>query len=363
MRICVQQDGSVINILMHYRIAPLLLTITVCLAYCSRRTEGTSYVPEPDDYPSITDTLTAVKVECNLHALRPRNLLISNDHLVVVDQSDNNVFNVFPLPFTGEGFSAVHYGKGPEEIIDPDYISIKDYGDGIIVADKDDYLKTFCINGQSVRLVNKERLYRDGFQPGLFKLGNKILEYNDNREVNNSEYHVLTSDGKQEYIGAVPEWDDGITTKKSGLYYTNLRAIHPNGKLFAEFFWRFRKVRILDDNGNVLSETAINYPSSSDRIPDSEGVYITYGSIPCASKTRILQLAQNEFVFKKSENIIPRTLSEFQIWDWEGHLLKRFIIKEHLELFTVDFKSGIFYGIDPNRENIVFTANIRNLLE
>ena len=349
---------------MSYRTLSLITTIIVCLASCSRNAGGTKYVHEPNDYLSITDTVTATKVVCNLSALRPRNLLISNNHLVVVDQSKNNVFNVYPLPLTGEGFSTIHYGKGPEEIIDPDYIGIKDYGSGIIVADKDNYLKTFSITGQSVHLIDKERLFREaGFQPGLFKLGNKILEYNDKREVNNYEYHVLSSDGNEEYIGAVPEWDDGITTKKSGLYYTNLRAIHPNGKLFAEFFWRFRRVRILDDKGNVLSETAINYPSSSNLIPDSEGVYITYGGIPCASKTRIVQLAQNEFVYKKTGDISPRTISEFQIWDWEGHMLRRFIIKERLDLFTVDFKTGTFYGIDPAKEDVIFKADISNLLK
>ena len=341
----------------------LIFIVASVLCGCGHSLKTPLIIPEPTDYLSITDTLEIAAVSVDLPSLKPKNLFLSGNNLVVVNQSNQKIFNVFPLPLNGDCFSAVNYGRGPEEIIAPDYLSIKAVRNEIIVADEDDYLKRYSIKDKEIIFVGKERLFKKGHQPGLFQLGDKYIEYNDNRESANYEYRILNPDGNKEFIGEVPVWDNDIVPQKSALYYSNLRVVHPDGKRFAEFFWRFRKVRILDKDGNVLTETSVNYPTSSDLVPDSEGAYITYGGIPCASESRIVQFAQNEFIFNAKGEISPRTISEYQVWDWEGHLLKRFIIKEHLELFTVDFTSGTFYGIDPNRENIVFTANICDFLK
>ena len=341
----------------------LLLTNSFLFPSCLSHNGGANYIAEPEDYLSITDTVSVIPSQCTLLSIQPHNMFIIDNYLVVANESKDFAFNVFPLPLTGEGFTAVHFGKGPGELIDPDYLSIAVDENRFMIADKDDYYKSFSISDNGISPIGQTRLYNKDIQNGIFKLGSKILNNNDDRVNHYYEYVVLNPDGSKDYLGEVPEWDKEITMEMNSFYYWNYRVVHPDGKRFAEFFWRFRKVRILDDRGHALSETSINYPTPSGRVPDSEGIYSAYGGIPCASKTRIVQFAENTFLRKTNGDISPRTLSEYQVWDWEGHLLKRFIIKEHLELFTVDFKSGIFYGIDPNRENIVFTANIRNLLE
>lgn len=347
-----------------YRIFLGILFVNIIIfTSCLSHNGDSKYIAEPEDYLSITDTVSVTPNQCTLLSIQPHNMFVIDNYLVVAKESRDFAFNVFPLPFTGEGFSSVHFGKGPGELIDPDYLSITFDDNRFMIADKDDYYKSYSISDNGIIPIGQTRLYNKDIQNGIFKFGGKILNNNDDRVNHYSEYVVLNTDGSKEYLGDVPEWDEEITMEMNSFYYWNYRVIHPEGKKLAEFFWRFRKVRILDDKGHVLSETSINYPTPADRVPDSEGIYSAYGGIPCASKTRIVQFAENAFLRKSSGNISPRTISEYQVWDWEGHLLKRFIIKEHLELFTVDFTSGTFYGIDPNRENIVFTANICDFLK
>lgn len=340
-----------------------IIAIAVCFTVCCSHIGRTVIISEPQDYLLITDTVKVIPKHCDVPFLMPMRVLVTDNHLVIANRNTGKAFIIYNLPLNGDGFEAVHFGRGPEELIDPDFMSMTAKDGMVMVADADDYMKSFSIGNGKVGLYEKQRMFIESLQNGVMMVRNRFLNYNiNNRDTQPYEFSISRPDGSQGFISESPHWDDSIeeSSIQGALIYTNCHVAQPHGDRIAEFYTRFRKVRIVDIHGRLLSETAINYPNSSERIHDqpdgSGGYYQTYGMV-VASDDRIVAQAINAMRLAP-----PEGCSEFQVWDWDGNLLKRIMIKEPINNFAVDFVSGHLYGICAGNEDTVFFADIKEML-
>lgn len=343
-----------------------LFGICICLYWGCEQNDKAYYVPEPEDYLSITDTIGFTPHHIKTPSLLPVRMIVVNNHLVIAQAKDKYSFCIQELPLGGDSFLGVLRGRGPAELIEPDFKSLAPDGEGFIIADVDNLMKRYIIRDSEVVMEDKQRFFDTNVLNGVIKVGSTLLNVNiDERESHPYEFVALKADGSKEYIGEIPDWD--IDTSQEGeisfITYANMHIARPHGDRIAEFYSFFRKVRILDEKGRILSETSINYPTPSSRVPPSEGIYCTYGIPPCASDLRIVALAENSFRAGGPVNPQGNNYSEFQIWDWNGHLLHRVIIKKKIDVFTVDFSSGTLYGMDQSLEDVVFTSAISGFLD
>lgn len=343
-------------------LAIIIILMSIVVSGCSRHKGGDS-VSEPEDYSSITDTVEVVSNVCKQTILSPMRMFVSGNHLVVASNvKTGHVFNVYSLPLGGDEYSGVNLGRGPGELIRPDFNSMVGVKEGFMVADADDCVKFFRIGSGGIEQSGSERIFDPGPLNGVIRLGDAYLNYNFDRQEHPYEFVALKTDGSRDYLGEVPDWDKNIGSNSAEAIseYMNMHVSRPKNDRIAEFYCWYRKVRILDAGGNVLHETSINYPTPSDR----QGYYCTYGMAPCASNTRIVALAENAFRIVDPKDVVkPKDYSEFQVWDWEGHLLKRIITKTIITKYTVDFSTGILYGLNPDNENVIYTVDIMRYLK
>ena len=234
-----------------------------------------------------------------------------------------------------------------------------------MIADKDNYLKEFSFLNGKLQMKDKERFYNNG-DPlnGITKIGDSFLNVNySEREQHSFEFVIINADGTRKYIGQIPDWDKSTSASDltNMFVYQSTHIARPGHKEFAEFYNRFRKIRFLDTKGNILYESEMNYPTKADKVPDSEGIFYMYGEA-CASSEMIVVKAINSYLGEDHSKNALEECSEFQIWDWEGRIIKRIITRCRLSHFTVDFKTGLMYGVNRDKDNKIYIVDLSQYL-
>lgn len=113
------------------------------------------------------------------------------------------------------------------------------------------------------------------------------------------------------------------------------------------FYCKFPYVRMFDFEGHVVFEScvgeAIIHPSAY--LEKKENYYIS-----CAY-TDALIVAK----YRPAEG--DSDTSYFQVWDWEGHLLSLFEIKDRINLFTLSPDGKTLYAVKSDNDHL-FWCNL-----
>ena len=334
---------------------------------CSCSGSGSKSAGSEPDYPSITDTVRLNRLSVNDEFLKPTRLFVAQNHLVVAHTGMDHIFNAYSLPLTGEVVTGVSSGRGPKELIAPDMGSVIDGKDGFRIVDSDFRIKKIAITDEAVSVVSDAMLFMNDakviVQNGMtYSGGYYIFPNMSDLSEGHKQYVRVDKEGNKSLIGDYPEWGKSRGENEPFLEfinYANARIGHPGGKKFAEFYARYRRMRILDNDGNVLSEAQVNYPTPADM--HAQGLtYRTYAGDPETDGKYISMALENRDV-SRLDSPAP-DYSEVQIWNWDGELLKRLILVPRMSFTTVDFKKGMIYGIDSNDESSLFYADISDCI-
>ena len=339
-----------------------LISLTLLLS-CSERVRSTKKA-EPD-YPSITDTVKMASVNTDAEFLKPTRLFIANNHLVMMHSGMDHMFNAYKLPLTGEAVQGVSNGRGPTELISPDPNSIIQEKDGFTIVDSDYRIKKITISDSDVSLSGGEEIFLSKgviVRNGITKVGDSYLYPNttDFSEENHSkQYIIVTKDGEESFLSEYPQWGSSRGENMPMMEmvnYATRRIGHPDGKKFAEFYGRYRVMRIIGIDGEVISETRVNYPTPWD-LHSPDFVYSTFSGYPVTDGKLIAIKMSNT---KVGTDIIPeeKDYSEVQIWDWKGNLKKMLILVPKMDFVTLDFKNGTMYGAQADNENTLFYVDV-----
>lgn len=330
---------------------------------CSCSGSGSKSAGSEPDYPSITDTVRLNRLSVNDEFLKPTRLFVAQNHLVVAHTGMDHIFNAYSLPLTGEVVTGVSSGRGPKELIAPDMGSVVDEKGCFRIVDSDFRIKKIAITDEDVSIIDSEMLFLNDasviVQNGMTYSGGYYIfpNWSDFSE-GHKQYVRVDKEGNKTPIGDYPKWGSSRGENEpfqDFINYANIRIGHPGDKKFAEFYARYRRMRILDIDGNVLSEAQVNYPGPAD-IYAPGLTYRTYSGFPETNGKIISVLLANHDVTRTDAP--DPDYSEVQIWDWNGNILKRLILVPRMSFTTVDFKGKMIYGVDSNDESSLFFADI-----
>ncbi len=339
----------------------LLLIASVCVVVgCHNRKEGCITSVGPEEALMVTDTITVQCVRSNLPVLMPVRLFTTKKHLVLYQTQVERLFQIYDLPLTGKCFSAGMIGRGPDEFISPDSRSMVGKQSGFCLADKDAY-KSVSIVDSALKVESKEPLFTDGAPlNGVIKIGDKYLNLDVNAMIPGQmpegikQFQVIGTEGVENRICDLPDWDEN---NSNIVRYVSHVVANPDKKLFAAFYCGFRKIRYYSITGDLIKEVSADFPDQS--VHTESLFYETYTS-PVASEDRIAVRCGN--YARTGQDIAPDS-TEYQIWDWDGHLIHRLIVPMRLGAYTVDFSNGILYATSEDSEDEIFYSDISEYLK
>lgn len=318
----------------------LLLLCAVFLIGCS---DGSVSVVRTAE---SVDTLVLQTVKLSEELLMPTKMIASCGKVVVYQRKGDDVFVLVDITDGGKCQVIGKKGRGPDEFIGVDVQSIQPIDDGFICMDAGGKIRKVFL-GDMVKTTTARTSTYGHPQNGVFT-GNRFIAANvmDLQ----SEYLAYSEDsGKPQPLSEYPDWTGDAGQAMPFVYMKNMAA-HPTEGMFASFYVYFRKLRILDSDGNLQHDIDVQLP---DEFPtyssDSERQYFAYASYPCATEKYIYALC-----FNADKKSLSTSIPEIQVWDWSGNLKRRFILDRHIDIFAVDEVRGIVYGMDIKNADVLY---------
>lgn len=318
----------------------LTLLVVLLLAGCASNKTHSVTVAEQ------TDSICFHSVPLSHEIPMPFRMLCSNGKLIIYQGMGDEVFVTLDSPLDGNCRLLGLKGRGPQEFINVDVQSLKPIKDGFMCIDQGGLIKVIQLFGDFN--VSSKKINTFGHpQNGVF-VQDTFIAANVNND--DSEYIRYQIDSERlDNLLSYPKWTNNDEITPQFAYLKNMVA-HPYENKFAAFYAYFRKVRIIDSDGNILHDLDVQIP---DIFPDYSLEPFTqttaYASYPCATDKFIYSLCHNENISSLSKSI-----PEIHIWDWSGNLRLRLILDRHLDVFAVDEINGIIYGMDLNDTSVLY---------
>lgn len=325
----------------------VLFLILALLCGCSHKRA------EINRYSGFEQTISvkSTKIEIPPVLLYPRNLFLLKDRLIVLNEKTDTLFQVFSMPeFEYQGQFGIK-GEGPNDFHLPSIQAVSYTESGFILSDLN---KLKAINWE-----NSEPHITSTDMPYQFQYFNGLMELKDSLYCCNTEYgseyelRFLYPDGNYEELGVYPEevkprFKDALARNQA---YNSLLAAKPDGTCVAVFYQHLRRYRIYNANGELKTDNVLDILPCQE-LPDvrDENRYIHPIALYATNRyiyTLNLDMTANEISNKVSNPSI-------QLFDWEGHPLKRYQLDRYISSFIVDEQNGIFYGVFVEDENSIY---------
>ncbi len=305
-------------------------------------------------YEALTDTVSVRSIAVEKELMAPSRMMVMKNNLLIYNRTGDTLFQIFPLPLTGKSHVSLFRGRGPNDLISPDVRGFQILPEGMAVVDGESIRKIFDFDGEKLSLVDSYQIQTKGSVPnGIMELDNGYINISImNKE---KEFEIYAKEGDvTEYIGEYPDWNSSQISGWPAFFYPKTVVVRPDGKKFASFYSTYRAFRIFSSKGVMEKEMVLSYPEPTPiydpRDPSTR--YKTYYTYPVADESVIVAKCDNVLGKNVAEN------TELQIWSWKGELLHRLIVKQPLDLFTVDFQSGILYAIRKIEMDKIYTVDI-----
>lgn len=300
----------------------------------------------------ITDTLSAKVKEVDTRLLIPIKSLVVGDKFVVYDRIEDDMFKVFQLPELNYLYSFGKIGKGPNEFIRIPDSGINEYKNKLIIIDNIKY-NEFEINSKGFKKTNSFILKMDILGIDNFQLVSDSSYIYDNKSCdNNKEYNLVGLKDKKliKQFGNYPKFSKQIKRcddiKICGVKINTARQ--SDGRIAALYLF-MNKIKIFDNAGDLITEVTIGKEQSLSKVPD-ENSKLHRISV-CSDEKHIYVL----YAGVSEEQAIQQEFNtKFEIWNWEGELLKAFVLDKSILSFDVSVKYNRIYGTSLNDINHIY---------
>lgn len=338
----------------------LLLLFVFILNACSNYENNTTIVTS---FPQ-TGKLQAQVKQLPVPVLLPRFMGIVGEKLVVYKEKEEKIFalfNLFDCSYIGDMGSR---GQGPDDFNLLDTRSFYFYENGFKVLEAgSNLLKTVVIQNDELKVSDNQPVFEQGTSNnGFYPLANDIYLTLGRLDEEN-EYCLLNKKtGEITQAETYPHWVE-IKRKKntppSFVTYLKTCVVHPDGKKFASFYARFKRLRIYDQNVHLLHDIDVQVePYSTNFNEDVQFQSGYYMGQPYATNDHIYTLCENSNIHDTQKNY----RCELQVWTWEGKPIACFEFDRKISLMAISWKYNKLYAFDNSLENEIYIYNLPKII-
>lgn len=293
--------------------------------------------------------------------LSPFSICITHDKLVIYEHKKDTLFDVFDLNSCQYLYSDGIRGNGPNEFltIAPRFFEPTEKGFKVLFAETNE-IKEYAVTPHEILFLEKDKLEleRNGLN-GVMNLGdNQYAMWGDLNAA--EEYEILDNNqGESILIGEYPDWahlDFKENVQKYMAYLKNGVA-HPNGTVFASFYFNFKRARFYTAQGMLQKDIFLHIEPFEQPFTDNQKEQIVYYyATPVADENYIYVLCAN-----KNRNEYFDKYPELQVWNWEGDILGIYPLDRNLSMIALDKKRNKIYGVDSLVEDEIYEYDISQL--
>lgn len=283
---------------------------------------------------------------------------IDDNYLLIIDQREEGIFQVFKIPELEFLYSWGRRGRGPNEFQSHSFLSINTKNDQLILYDLSyRTLQMYKVSEKELKLLEQTSLYHDYQKQPL----NRILRINDSlyvarshwTEFPNKEFVALRPD-KNEPLYIFGEYPDMLLEPEERYNsYGIILAAKSDGSRFVSFYGGHNRFKIFDNQGDLIIQVRINDKSISDR-SESNIIY------------RVHAVASDEYIYTLSLNTTEENIIKYpdevkpilEIWNWDGEQIHRSMFDRLVTHFTVSEYYGKLYALSVYEMNKIFEYDI-----
>jgi hypothetical protein len=282
-------------------------------------------------------------------------MFISNDNLIVFDYKGEKIFSVFDLPECNYSFTAGTIGQGPDDFIQIDVRSLCPTEKGFKVLDADNQIKYIEIRDKQMFITEKEKETLSTEIPtnGFYPLANNIyLMYGNIGEANEYTLYDATTK-KLSKTDNYPQWSSVNKNELYKVFMTYIKncVVHPNGKMFAAFYGRFKRFRILDDKAKILHDIDIHIDPYVKEIEMDPEKQMAFFLSPQADSKYLYVLCANG-VYGENKPM------ELQVWDWDGRPVACYKLDKDISLMAISEKYHKIYALSSFIDNELYLYDL-----
>lgn len=340
----------------------LVLSLSVTLLSCENKT---STHVRTFDLPEIAEYLKADIKNSEVTILNSTGMAICDDYLVILDDTQTDLFKVYKLPELDYLYSWGAQGKGPEEFIRVHGASLRGYKNQLELVDNRQ-IKIFKILDDRMVMIEKiETPILENPVNGMQRVSDSMF-FADNVMSDPSHEHIMLNlksteigvkFGRYPTIGAtIP---DAIQNYR---LFTKWVASNPDLGRFVAFYQHLGMIKIYDRDGQLMQEISINDPELEKVSTEPNVENKMYFAISYATENYVTIFRVN-----KTESELASEIDNFKpellIWDWDGNFIGHCRLDMPVTRYSISEKHQALYGVFPLKENEIFRFDLSTIMK
>lgn len=334
-----------------------LLLLLICCGCSNNMYNGTVVTAFKN-----TGELVSNIQKTSVPVLLPRSMFIVDNKLFIYREKEDKLFHIFNLPNLDYVCDVGNRGQGPDDFGHLDTRSFHVYKNRFNVLEAtSNILKTVVFENDHLSVIHSEKMFQSKVSNNGFYLLADSVYLTFGSLIDTQEYCLFDKNtGKAVNIGDYPQWTLRNVDQPHEVFITYLKScvVHPNGKKFAAFYGRFKRLRIYDDSVNLLHEVDVKIePYSVDIEKDIREQTVYYIGQPHATSNYIYALCSNS-----NGNVSSATNDcELHIWDWEGNPVGCYKFDRKVSLMALSEAHNKIFALNNSVDNEIYIYDIPKL--
>lgn len=338
----------------------ILSSIILLLSCNSNSSKNVVLLDLPENANYIKGNIKNSEVEI----LNPNGMTVCDDYLVVFDNVQERIFKVYKLPELNYLYSWGTKGRGPEEFVNIDDSSIREYNNHLELMDNQQIKVFKILDDKMVMIEKKEVPILDSPINRIQRISDSIY-FADNLMTDPSYEHVIFDLKSKEMINKFGDYPTTISTSsptESYLTYSKWVASNPDLGIFMTFYYHLGLIKIYNRDGQLEKEIIVNDPEIQKVSTNPNIENKMYFALPYASKNYVTIMRLNK-TDSELGNDIESFKPEFLFWNWDGELIGRCSLDIPMTRYAISEKHKTLYGIFPLKEKEIYHFDLSSLVQ
>jgi len=326
----------------------------------------------------LTSNLDSVYISNPL--FKVRNMITTEDHLISMNSEEPlfSVYNNLTVQYIGSfGFA----GEGPLdlEFNSPNASSFKSYKENFLITDRsrirvlsiDKKSDSQLLRDDDVKVLDSKKTTKEnGFFNNAFLVNDNMI-FTTNFSTKKHFQYINLNTGEIGDSIDFPDFHPEIPVEAYHHLYTSHTATSLDKGKFVIAYQRFPLLRVYDLNKSVYTEVSVK--PENDQIKDvkadargvsiqSRGMFIYYQSVVISENYIYAKYQEGSFPEsgRGEVKLIEHTPLQIHVFGWDGKPVKKLLLPEWANRFTVTPNDEFIYFFHPENENYLYRKSMKD---